>query len=160
MVAADRDFRPIVVITSNSEKSLPDPFLRRCAYFDIPFPRRWRSDRDGPWPGTGTLEQIIDGRIDALSGGGTLVSQALDFFDRLRKEESGVRKRPGTAELLAWLDILVHLHGLGPHDDLIDNLNAAERTLGAVLKSKDDLEIGLRLIKEWASSTKATRAAE
>src|SRR5262249_50051270 len=91
LVQADAGFRPIVIITSNSEKSLPDPFLRRCAYFDIPFPRRYDSRVDKDWPGEGTLEQIIEARIDALAGGGTLIEQALDLFQRLRKPDSGIR---------------------------------------------------------------------
>jgi hypothetical protein len=88
LIKADPDSRPIVIITSNSEKSLPDPFLRRCIYFDIPFPRRYDRARHGAWPGEGTLELIVEGRIDALSGGGPLVEQALNFFQRLRRDDS------------------------------------------------------------------------
>jgi MoxR-like ATPase len=149
MVKADPDSRPIVIITSNSEKSLPDPFLRRCIYFDIPFPRRYDSARDGDWPGQGTLEQIVDGRIDALSGGGSLLDQALDFFQRLRREDSTIRKRPGTAELLAWLDLLVHRYQLDSRSNLMERPDAIEDTLGAVVKAKDDLETARRILIEW-----------
>lgn len=153
-VAADPEVRPIVIITSNSEKSLPDPFLRRCAYFDIPFPRRYVPS-DGDWPGRGTLEQIVEGHIDALTGGGPLIKSALDVFERLRKEGNGIRKRPGTAELLAWLDLLVTRHELEAQDSLKDKLDPTLLTLGAVLKSKDDMEAGRRLISEWARPTKS-----
>jgi MoxR-like ATPase len=150
VVKSHIDFRPIVVITSNSEKSLPDPFLRRCAYFDIPFPRRYNARVDGAWPGQGTIEQIVEARIDALSGGGQLVSQALDLFQRLRRP--GLRKSPGTAELLAWLDVLVSQHKLGPKDDLIPRAATLDLTLSPIMKTKDDLEAARRIILDWAKS--------
>jgi MoxR-like ATPase len=151
-IAVETGFRPVVIITSNSEKSLPDPFLRRCAYFDIPFPRRYDKERDGDWPGQGTLEHIVDGRIGALSGGGALVSQALDLFQRLRKPDSGIRKPPGTAELLAWLDALVVRYRFGPDDDLKKKIDAVRETMGAVLKTKDDSEAARRIVDEWAAA--------
>jgi MoxR-like ATPase len=150
--AADPGFRPIVIITSNSEKSLPDPFLRRCAYFDIALPRRYDKKIDGNWPGQGTLEQIVNGRIDALSGGGPLVEQALDLFQRIRKSDSGIRKTPGTAELLAWLDVLVAQYKFGPKDDLSLKPDTVAATLAAMLKTKDDIDAAQRVVADWASS--------
>jgi MoxR-like ATPase len=149
VVRANPKYRPIVIITSNSEKSLPDPFLRRCVYFDIPFPRHWNKEIDGPYPGEGTLEQIIDVRLGALSGGGQLVQQALAFFDRLRRDGNGIHKRPGTAELLAWLDLLARHHSLKPADDLKAHAAKAAECLGAMLKSRDDLATGLNLFTDW-----------
>lgn len=157
VVTADPDVRPIVVITSNSEKSLPDPFLRRCAYFDIPFPRRWDAQKDGDWPGYGTLEHIVEGHIDALEGGGPLVSSALDVFERMRRETSGIRKKPATAELLAWLDLLTQRQKLTPGDNLRNHTDAALETLGAVLKCKDDLDAARRLLNEWAKPPATAR---
>jgi MoxR-like ATPase len=148
-IVVDTGFRPIVIITSNSEKSLPDPFLRRCAYFNIPFPHRYKKERDGDWPGQGTLEQIVDGRIGALSGGGTLVSQALDLFQRFRRNDSGVRKAPGTEELLAWLDTLVVRYHLSVNDDLKQRPDAVLQTIGTMLKTKEDLEVANRMVGEW-----------
>lgn len=151
-VKADPNFRPIVLVTSNAEKSLPDPFLRRCAYFDIPFPRRYDQRKDGKWPGRGTLEEIVEGRIDALAGGGRLVEEALDLFQRLRRDDAGVRKRPGTAELLAWLDLLVHRHGFGPQDDLKTHYDIVDLTLGSAIKTSDDLEAARRIVAEWSKA--------
>jgi MoxR-like ATPase len=91
--------RPIIIVTSNSEKSLPDPFLRRCAYFDIQFPEDVE------------LKEIIGHTVEGLSGGGRLVEDALSFFRELRKPNV-IAKPPATAELLAWLDVLVHRYGL------------------------------------------------
>jgi MoxR-like ATPase len=152
VVKADPNFRPVVIITSNSEKSLPDPFLRRCTYFDITFPRRFDQRVHGSWPGQGTLEQIVDAGIDALSGGGPLVDQALGLFQRLRRPDSGLRKVPGTAELLAWLDVLVSQHQLGAKDDLISKVETVDATLCAVVKTKDDLEAARRIAVDWAGS--------
>jgi MoxR-like ATPase len=148
--AAESGFRPVVIITSNSEKSLPEPFLRRCAYFDIPFPRRYDPAKDGAWPGQGTLEQIVEGRIAALEGGGTLLEEALDLFQRLRRPDSGVRKTPGTAELLAWLDVLLTRNDLTRHDSFKANKDAVQSSLTAVLKNKDDGEAARRIVDDWA----------
>jgi MoxR-like ATPase len=148
--AAETGFRPVVIITSNSEKSLPEPFLRRCAYFDIPVPRRYDKAKDGRWPGQGTLEQIVEGRIDALTGGGMLLEQALDLFQRLRRPDSGVQKKPGTAELLAWLDVVVKRNALQRDDDFKSKKEAVESSLAAVLKNKDDVDAARRIVAEWA----------
>lgn len=91
----DARYRPIVILTSNSEKSLPDAFLRRCAFFHIPRPER----KD--------LLQIVTLR---LAGDGRavfpaeLVTEAVDLFDVLRKTK--LRKEPSTAELLQWVRML------------------------------------------------------
>jgi MoxR-like ATPase len=75
------DFKPIVFITSNSEKNLPDPFLRRCIYYDIPF------------PGKDRLESILLSRLAHLKvTAGALIEEAMDFFMKLRKESDVKRK--------------------------------------------------------------------
>jgi MoxR-like ATPase len=137
--------RPVIVVTSNSEKALPDPFLRRCVFFDIPFPE----DHE--------LAEIIDGSIAALEGGGALINDAIALFQRFRGPTSGVRKPPGTAELLAWLDLLVAKYGFTAHDPLSRRPADLAASLTAVLKSRDDLETGRRLARDWAES--AARAA-
>ncbi|MCP5153352.1 MAG: AAA family ATPase [Ectothiorhodospiraceae bacterium] len=126
-VKAPRDHRPIVIMTSNSEKNLPDAFLRRCAFFDIPFP-----DDD-------TLRKIIDHRIQALRGGGPLLDDALALFARLRAREAALRKRPGTAELLGWLLLLVRDAGLGASDRLPPGGDVTLRYLSALVKTREDL---------------------
>jgi MoxR-like ATPase len=149
-VKVQAGFRPVVIITSNSEKSLPGPFLRRCAYFDIPFPRRYDKTKDESWPGEGTLEQIVEGRIAGLRGGGTLLQQALDLFQRLRSQDNGIRSNPGTAELLAWLDVILTQNKLTKQDDLKSKKDAVAVSLGAVLKYDDDLDAARRIVAEWA----------
>ena len=148
--ASDKGFRPVVIITSNSEKSLPDPFLRRCAYFDIPFPRRYDKAKDGDWPGQGTLEQIVDGRLSTYEGGGQALQQSLDLFQRLRGTNSGIRRAPGTAELLAWLDAMAARSDIGGRDDLKGHAQTVEDCLAAVLKNKDDIDIARRIVRDWS----------
>jgi MoxR-like ATPase len=91
-IEANSEFEPIVVITSNSEKDLPDAFLRRCIYYHIPFPDRER------------LEGIVANRLGSFSGGASeFLDAALDFFFELRDPAQALRKKPATAELLAWI---------------------------------------------------------
>jgi MoxR-like ATPase len=94
---ADESYRPIVVMTSNSEKDLPDAFLRRCVYYHIPFP-----DEE-------TLKEIVKMRFssdpemsEALSQG--FLDGAISHFYKLRS--LNLKKAPATAELLSWLSIL------------------------------------------------------
>ena len=88
--AADR---PVVVITSNNEKELPDAFLRRCFFHYISFPDR------------STMEAIVDVHFPGIQR--ILVSRALDLFYDVRAVP-GIKKKPSTSELLDWLKLLLH----------------------------------------------------
>lgn len=85
--------RPIVVITSNNEKELPDAFLRRCFFHYIKFP-----DRD-------TMAAIIEVHFPGIQR--TLVARAMDIFYEVR-EVPGLKKKPSTSELLDWLKLLLN----------------------------------------------------
>jgi hypothetical protein len=85
--------RPIVVITSNNEKELPDAFLRRCFFHYIKFP-----DRE-------TMQAIIDVHFPGIQK--TLVTKAMDIFYEVR-EVPGLKKKPSTSELLDWLKLLLN----------------------------------------------------
>jgi MoxR-like ATPase len=106
-------FRPIVVFTSNSEKALPDPFLRRCVYHHLGFPP-FKSE-SGPGgvaeDDRVTVESIVAARLGARYQGQdqitARVKQALCFFKYLRSERSALERRPTLAELLDWLDHLM-----------------------------------------------------
>jgi len=84
--------RPIVVITSNNEKELPDAFLRRCFFHYIRFP-----DRE-------TMQAIVDVHFPGIQK--TLVRDALTLFYEVR-DVPGLKKRPSTSELLDWLKLLL-----------------------------------------------------
>ncbi|WP_177428441.1 AAA family ATPase [Candidatus Venteria ishoeyi] len=91
------EYRPVLIMTSNSEKHLPDAFLRRCVYYNIEFPEK-------------RLEQIICNHLDieekqVFDDRADLFRDAQTFFLKLR-EGTGLRKKPGTAELLDWLWVL------------------------------------------------------
>lgn len=122
--------RPIVVITSNNEKELPDAFLRRCFFHYIKFP-----DRE-------TMQDIINVHFPDIQK--TLVKKAMDIFYELR-EVPGLKKKPSTSELLDWLKLL--LHEDMPLEVLQDaNPNSAIPPLhGALLKNEQDVMMFERL---------------
>jgi MoxR-like ATPase len=122
--------RPIVFITSNNEKELPDAFLRRCFFHYIRFP-----DRE-------TMERIVDVHFPEVKK--ALVREALTVFYELR-EVPGLKKKPSTSELLDWLKLLM-VEDLSP-----DALKAKDaKSLipplhGALLKNEQDVHLFERL---------------
>jgi MoxR-like ATPase len=125
-------YRPIVIISSNSEKNLPDPFLRRCIYYHIPFP-----DRDA-------LHDILLARIKSLSRG-PLVDDALRFFYLLR-DKNLTRYRISPAELIQWLSFML---SQGVNADMpLKDAAAAAAGLGALAKDREDQD---RVRKELAT---------
>ena len=122
--------RPIVVITSNNEKELPDAFLRRCFFHYIKFP-----DRD-------TMRDIIDVHFPDIQK--TLVTKAMDIFYELR-EVPGLKKKPSTSELLDWLKLL--LNEDMPLEVLQDRdpSKAIPPLHGALLKNEQDVMMFERL---------------
>ncbi|MBD3730541.1 MAG: MoxR family ATPase [Sphingomonadales bacterium] len=122
--------RPIVVITSNNEKELPDAFLRRCFFHYIKFP-----DRE-------TMRDIIEVHFPGIQK--ALVGKAMDIFYDLR-EVPGLKKKPSTSELLDWLKLL--LNEDMPLEVLQDsNPNKAIPPLhGALLKNEQDVMLFERL---------------
>ena len=122
--------RPIVVITSNNEKELPDAFLRRCFFHYIRFP-----DRD-------TMTDIIEVHFPGIQK--MLVSRALDIFYDIR-EVPGLKKKPSTSELLDWLKLL--LHEDMPLEVLQDRdpTKAIPPLHGALLKNEQDVMLFERL---------------
>jgi|SRR5882724_738226 len=136
-IAAGEEMSPILIITSNSEKHLPDAFLRRCIYYNIPFPDKER------------LTDIILTRIGSFGDDGDLLlSDALDFFAKLREPNSGLRKRPATAELLGWL-VSLREQGMKVDQRLSDNSELAFSTLSTLVKSADDQTIARTVLADW-----------
>ncbi|WP_133510526.1 AAA family ATPase [Candidatus Thiosymbion oneisti] len=103
-------YRPIVVFTSNSEKALPDPFLRRCVYLHQQFPP-FEAELEGKLSEDQvTVESIVSARLGARYQGQDQTSRriqdAVGFF-RFLREQAGLERRPTLAELLDWLDYLM-----------------------------------------------------
>ena len=122
--------RPVVIITSNNEKELPDAFLRRCFFHYIRFP-----DRD-------TMSKIVEVHFPGIQK--LLVSRALDLFYEVR-EVPGIKKKPSTSELLDWLKLI--LHEDMPLEILQDRdpTKAIPPLHGALLKNEQDVMLFERL---------------
>jgi MoxR-like ATPase len=121
--------RPIVIITSNNEKELPDAFLRRCFFHYIRFP-----DMD-------TMRQIVEVHHPGIKG--ELLTMALTQFFEVR-ETSGLKKKPSTSEVLDWLKLLL-AEDLDPADLKRDGANALPKLHGALLKNEQDVHLFERL---------------
>jgi MoxR-like ATPase len=139
-VEAEPDLRPVVVITSNSEKDLPDPFLRRCIYYNIPFPERE----------SGRLAEIVVNRLGVYAGhgGGTFLEDALDLFYALRAPAAGLRKKPATAELLGWM-VTLQESADGADNPLRSGDDVVLKTLSTLVKTAEDQENAINVAKRW-----------
>jgi MoxR-like ATPase len=136
-VESGRNMAPIVVITSNSEKQLPDAFLRRCVYYDIGLPDKER------------LKEIVAARLgEHLPRSSPLLEDAVSIFEDLRSARSGLRRPPSTAELLGWVVVLKNRLSPAIHLSASDAATVLP-TVGCLLKNRDDQDAGKRVIQEW-----------
>jgi len=122
--------RPIVIITSNNEKELPDAFLRRCFFHYIKFP-----DRD-------TMLEIVDVHYPGIQK--RLVAEALNVFYELR-EAPGLKKRPTTSELLDWIKLLMVEDIPAEALKMTDKKDLIPPLYGALLKNEQDMHLLERL---------------
>jgi MoxR-like ATPase len=136
-VSADKEYPPIVVITSNSEKQLPDPFLRRCIYHHIAL----SPDR---------ITAIVSGRLRDLPLKAPAFESAQQFFFSLRQREAGLAKIPSLSEDLDWLRALARA-GLSGTTPLAPQLHIAKGCLGALVKTGPDLAIAEDLLARIAA---------
>jgi len=121
--------RPIVIITSNNEKELPDAFLRRCFFHYIRF------------PDIETLQAIVDVHYPGIKQ--DLVRAALTQFYEVR-DVPGLKKKPSTSEALDWIRLLV-TDDVSPEDLRSDPKNALPKLHGALLKNEQDVHLFERL---------------
>ncbi len=123
--------RPIIVITSNNEKELPDAFLRRCFFHYIKFP-----DKE-------TMHRIVDVHFPGLKK--SLLSEALNAFYKVR-EVPGLKKKPSTSELLDWIKLLL-AEDIPPEALRTENSRKAIPPLyGALLKNEQDVHLFEQLV--------------
>jgi MoxR-like ATPase len=124
--SSDQKYRPILVLTSNSEKNLPDAFLRRCVYYHISFPDAER------------LKQIVQRRLKLTSDfTPDMLDHAVAHFQEIR--ELGLKKQPATAEFLGWVEILRKM------DIDVKNLKSGEAealafSYSVLAKTKEDFD--------------------
>lgn len=137
-IQADPDLRPILVMTSNSEKALPDPFLRRCIFYHIPF------------PDTDQLRKIVTERLRWVAEPEGLLDDALMLFLRLR-QAGGLKKKPATAELLDWL-LALRQHAESSEENPLKNAaeDSIRGTLPCLVKTYEDLPIAEEVFRRWA----------
>jgi len=123
--------RPIIVITSNNEKELPDAFLRRCFFHYIKFPDK------------ATMAEIVDVHFPNLKK--NLLREALDAFYKVR-DVRGLKKKPSTSELLDWIKLLL-AEDIPP--EVLrggDSRNAIPPLYGALLKNEQDVHLFEQLV--------------
>lgn len=121
--------RPIIIITSNNEKELPDAFLRRCFFHYIRFP-----DID-------TMRKIVEVHHPGIKD--ALLTTALTQFYEVR-DQQGLKKKPSTSEVLDWLKLLL-AEDLTAEDLKRDGASALPKLHGALLKSEQDVHLFERL---------------
>jgi MoxR-like ATPase len=122
--------RPLVIITSNNEKELPDAFLRRCFFHYIKFP-----DRE-------TMEAIVAAHFPDLKK--NLVEEALRLFFQMR-DVPGLKKKPSTSELLDWLKLLLSEDITSEQLRESDSSKLIPPLYGALLKNEQDVHMFERL---------------
>ncbi len=123
------DNRPIVIITSNNEKELPDAYLRRCFFHYIQFP-----DAE-------TMKKIVEVHHPGIKE--ALLTTALTQFYEIR-DTAGLKKKPSTSEVLDWLKLLL-AEDLDAEDLKRDGANALPKLHGALLKNEQDVHLFERL---------------
>ncbi len=121
--------RPIVIITSNNEKELPDAFLRRCFFHYIKFPEME------------TLKKIVEVHHPGIKQ--ALLTTALTQFYEIR-EQQGLKKKPSTSEVLDWLKLLL-AEDMDADDLKKDGKSALPKLHGALLKNEQDVHLFERL---------------
>ncbi|MGR3711721.1 MAG: AAA family ATPase [Shimia sp.] len=121
--------RPIIIITSNNEKELPDAFLRRCFFHYIRFPE------------AETMKKIVEVHHPGIKE--SLLTTALTQFYEIR-DTPGLKKKPSTSEVIDWLKLLL-AEDLSPEDLKRDGASALPKLHGALLKNEQDVHLFERL---------------
>ena len=121
--------RPVVIITSNNEKELPDAFLRRCFFHYIRFP-----DEE-------TMKKIVEVHFPDIKK--NLLKEAMEVFFAIR-DVNGIKKKPSTSELLDWIKLLL-AEDIDPETLRGDSTKAIPKLHGALLKNEQDVHMFERL---------------
>jgi MoxR-like ATPase len=126
--------RPIVIITSNNEKELPDAFLRRCFFHYIRFPEKE------------TMQQIVAVHYPDLDQ--TLLDRAMKIFYQIRKVP-GIKKKPSTSELIDWIKLILSERIKARE---LEDINLSQGEVpplsGALLKNEQDFEL-IEQLRRW-----------
>ena len=137
-IRAAEGLEPVILVTSNSEKNLPAPFLRRCVYYNIEFPKD-----------NSRLRDIVASRIGEFRAESTpLLDSALELFTLLRRDSVGLTKKPATAELLDWMLALLALNA-DVNSPLQKQSEMVKATLPALIKHGADRSAALDEADKW-----------
>jgi MoxR-like ATPase len=144
-ISVNTELQPIVIITSNSEKDLPDAFLRRCIYYNIPF------------PSSEQLEHIIASRL-GINIGDPFLQSVLSLFHEFRAARNGLKKKPATSELLSWLLALQKLNreSESTADNSLISKDLIFSTLTSLIKTSEDQEKAKKVVEQWIEKQKQT----
>ena len=135
-IEAKKTYRPVVVITSNSEKNLPAAFLRRCTFFNIEFPNDAK------------LKVILETRAGKFLGSDPFYDEAVFFFaHKLRAAKFD--KAPATAELIAWIVYLREVGLAGKKGRSKENRPLLGQSLSALVKSREDQQAATAVLDDW-----------
>lgn len=136
LVEGSPERRPIVVLTSNSEKALPDTFLRRCLYYNLPLPEGER------------LRRILELRLGEAVGSTPFLNDVLEVYEALRAGAQDFGRPPSTAELLRWI---LALRSFAPEDPnpLRSQPELIHRTLGVLVKTEVDQAQAREVVEQW-----------
>ena len=135
-IQVDPNLRPIIIMTSNSEKDLPDAFLRRCVFYHIDF------------PDINQMERIVTNRLGTyVEGNSRFLTDVLNLFYRLRERQQALTKKPTTAELLDWIVAL--RPGTEGTNPLAEHPERALETIGTLVKNRKDREKAQKIIVQW-----------
>ena len=134
--------RPIVLITTNSERQLPDAFLRRCAYVHLDYPRGE------------ALKNILTARLGELyaNSGSKFLDDIQNFYEHIRQRNI-LNKAPGTAELLQFLQVMAEL-GIDRNQGIAPQLDTVKSGISLLGKMKDDQDRIATSLEEWASGNR------
>lgn len=123
-LAAPAEYRPIVIITSNAERSLPEAFLRRCVFHHMVFP----DDQ--------LLQDIIVSRISSLHRDSGLVRDGIQVIHALRDQRVGLQRPPGVSELLSFL-LVLRSKGFGASDRLVGHQTWIDDAMSTLVKASE-----------------------
>ncbi len=163
--ADNEEYRPVIILTSNSEKNLPDAFLRRCIYYHIKFPESTRMKeivQSHLQAANSSSKKKDDGNDSGSSEAG--IDQALDLFYKFRDADRNLRKTPATAEFISWLRVMQQLAQKSNHEVSLDNLKSyagwkmlIRPTLGVLFKFREDFRTAKEIINLWEPKTEANK---
>lgn len=146
LVQTNPDLAPIIIITSNSEKALPDAFLRRCIFHHIEFPQKEQLK-------TIVLTNIKHLGPDWFDADTPFINMAIDLFIELRKSNYRLKKLPSTSELILWLETLIRINPKLNNPLLeADVSSVINITLNTLVKLQPDRISAREIINNWINA--------